>query len=139
MTRRQVQIAAVLVALAAGAGVYVAARSASAQGYGDALVNAMEKARRLKCQNNLKQIYAAIQQYRGKEGGRPPSLQALVDKKLIAPALLKCPSAGSAGGAVGYRYSSSAEGNQPLCCCRQPWHQDGRNVLKADGTVEWVK
>ena len=140
MTRRRLAIVILFGALGIGAGAFLAvARRAHAQGYGDALVNAQEQARRLKCQSNLKQIYLVIEEYRNQEGHRPSSLQVLVDKKLISQKLLKCPSGNTSADTIDYRYVSSAGGNDPLCVCSHRWHQNGRNVLKANGTVEWQK
>lgn len=121
------------------AGVGLSALFAQDGGYGGALINAKEKALRLKCQNNLKQIHAALDEYRGKFDGYPSSLDALVEKKILNAALLRCPSANTSAGSIDYKIDPSATDGRPLCCCKQAWHQGGRNVLKADGSVEWVK
>ena len=110
------------------------------QGYGDALLGAMEKARRLKCQNNLKQIHAALERYRGSAGGWPSDLNALVQKKLIDVKLLKCPSAASPAGSIDFVFRKPASGNgeEIIVYDKATNHSGGCNVLQLDGTTQWL-
>jgi len=130
---------AISIGLAVLAGIGLSALLAQEGGYGGALINAQEKARRLKCQNNLKQVWSALQEYRGKNGHFPSDLAALVEKKFIDKKLLKCPSSSTPADAIDYQIAPSAAGGEVLCRCRRAWHQGGRNLLKADGSVEWQK
>ena len=122
-----------IVAALAIAGLAVSFHDAS----GDASSMVQDQARREKCKNNLSQIWLALGKYRGPHGGYPSSLQALADAKLIDAKLLVCPSA--PGNGVSYSISPSAKGTDVLCRCGGAWHLGGRNVLKADGTVEYQK
>ena len=116
------------------AGLAVSIRCAS----GDAGSMLQDQARREKCKNNLQQVWAALGKYRGSHGGYPSSLQALADAKLIDATRLKCPSA-PGNAAVSYQIAPGAKGAAVLCRCGGDWHLGGRNVVKADGTVEYQK
>ncbi len=122
-------IAAFALIAAVGVGVHYAS--------GDAGSIVQDKARQMKCQNNLSQIKGALAAYHAKHGGNPSSLQALVDAKLIDAKFLTCPSGPGSG--INYQYSAGAKGTDPLCRCGGAWHSGGRNVLKADGTIEFQK
>ena len=60
-----------------------------------------EKARRSKCQNNLKQMFYAISAYRDDHNEQyPTSLDQLYDKYVDDLAVFKCPSSANAAPAV---------------------------------------
>ncbi|MBI3011511.1 MAG: DUF1559 domain-containing protein [Candidatus Omnitrophica bacterium] len=105
-----------------------------------------EKARRSKCQNNLKQIFYAISAYRDDHNERyPDSLDALYDKHLDDLAVFKCPSSAnpvpSAPGAGDYTYrqglSPASRSTEPLVQDKDGNHPDGVNILRVGGQVDF--
>jgi len=105
-----------------------------------------EKARRSKCQNNLKQIYYAISAYRDDHNEQyPPSLDALSDTYLDDLQVFKCPSSASpvpaapAGGDYEYHagLSPASRSTEALAEDKDANHPDGVNVLRAGGQVDF--
>ena len=101
-----------------------------------------EKARRAKCQNNLRQIYLAISNYRDDHNEQyPPNLDALYDRYLDDVEVFKCPSSpnpvpGSAsGGDYEYRagLSPASRSTEPVAEDKDGNHPDGVNVLRVGG------
>ena len=108
------------------------------------MVDATEKARRLKCLNNLKQIGLALFMYRETFDGKwPKNLETLVDKKcLTTTKVLQCPSAKSPPGSVDYalvRTEGRTFGDTDIIVYdRRTNHKDGRNVLLMNQQVQWL-
>ena len=105
-----------------------------------------EKARRSKCQNNLKQIFYAISSYRDDHGEQfPESLDALYDKYIDDLEVFKCPSSASAvppaPGGGDYEYhkglSPATRSTEPLLEDKEGNHPDGVNILRAGGQVDF--
>ena len=101
-----------------------------------------EKARRAKCQNNLKQIFYAISAYRDEHSERfPDTLDALYDTYVDDLEVFKCPSsknavpAAPAGGDYDYNagLSPAAKSTEPLLEDKDGNHPDGVNVLRLGG------
>ena len=118
---------------------------ARAQGYGGVLVKSREKALRLKCMNNLKQIHLAMVMYRNDhDDDYPPTLQALIKGKYITRKVLECPGKRSkVKNRVDYGLVRTAKrklkNDDILVYDRKGNHTDGRNVLLVDGQVLWLK
>lgn len=105
-----------------------------------------EKARRSKCQNNLKQIYYAISAYRDDHNEQyPESLDALYDKYLDDLEVFKCPSSAhpvpAAPTAGDYEYhaglSPAARSTEPLLQDKEGNHPDGVSILRVGGQVDF--
>ena len=105
-----------------------------------------EKARRSKCQNNLKQIFYAISSYRDDHNEQyPPSLDALYDKYIDDLQVFKCPSSASpvpsapSGGDYEYHagLSPASPSTAALAEDKSGNHPDGINVLRAGGQVDF--
>jgi len=105
-----------------------------------------EKARRSKCQNNLKQIFYAISSYRDDHSEQyPPSLDALHDDYIDDLQVFKCPSSASptpsapSGGDYEYHtgLSPSSASTAALAEDKSGNHPDGVNVLRAGGQVDF--
>lgn len=105
-----------------------------------------EKARRSKCQNNLKQIFYAISGYRDDHNEQyPPSLDALYDKYVDDLEVFKCPSSASAAPASAaagdYEYhtglSPASRSTDAIIEDKDHNHPDGVNVLRVGGQVEF--
>ena len=105
-----------------------------------------EKARRSKCQNNLKQIYYAISAYRDDHHEQyPPSLDALYEDYLDDLEVFKCPSSASpvpaapSSGAYEYRagLSPASRSTEPLVEDKDGNHPDGVNILRVGGQVDF--
>jgi len=103
-----------------------------------------EKARRAKCQNNLKQIYYAISAYRDDHNEQyPTNLDALYDKYLDDLEVFKCPSSPNqtpstpSGGdyVLQAGLSPTSKSTQPLVQDKDANHPDGVNVLSVGGQV----
>ena len=103
-----------------------------------------EKARRSKCQNNLKQIYYAISAYRDDHSEQfPKSLDELYDKYLDDLEVFKCPSSANpvpaSPSAGDYKYKSglspASKSTEPLVQDNDKNHPDGVSVLHAGGQV----
>ncbi|MBI2884588.1 MAG: type II secretion system protein [Candidatus Omnitrophica bacterium] len=103
-----------------------------------------EKARRSKCQNNLKQIYYAISAYRDDHSEQyPANLDELYDRYLDDLAVFKCPSsknpvpASPSGGDYEYNAGLSPAGKStdPLLEDKDDNHPDGINTIRAGGQV----
>ena len=105
-----------------------------------------EKARRSKCQNNLKQIYYAISAYRDDHNEQyPESLDELYDAYLDDLEVFKCPSsanpvpAAPTGGDYEYHagLSPASRSTEPLAEDKDGDHPDGVNILRAGGQVDF--
>jgi len=101
-----------------------------------------EKARRAKCQNNLRQIYLAISNYRDDHNEQyPQSLDELYDRYLDDLEVFKCPSSPNpvpgnpSGGDFQYRagLSPASRSTEPLAEDADGNHPDGVNVLRVGG------
>ncbi|HUW59104.1 MAG TPA: DUF1559 domain-containing protein, partial [Planctomycetota bacterium] len=118
-------------------------------GYAGAMVDAQEKAKRLKCRNNLKQIGMALFMYHQMTDGKwPEDLEALVDKRyLTSRKVLQCPSARTPAGSVDYVLVKTTrkdgrprtfEPNDIIVYDRKTNHADGRNVLLFNQETQWL-
>lgn len=105
-----------------------------------------EKARRAKCQNNLKQVYYAIQAYRDDHNDQyPPSLDALNETYIDDLQVFKCPTSANAVPAApaagDYEYhtglSPDAKSTEALAEDKDGNHRDGVNILRVGGQVEF--
>ena len=105
-----------------------------------------EKARRAKCQNNLKQIFYAISAYRDDHNERyPESLEDLKDTYIDDLAVFKCPSSASAvpaapsGGDYEYHtgLSPASRSIEPLAEDKDGNHPDGVNIVRVGGQVDF--
>ena len=103
-----------------------------------------EKARRTKCQNNLKQIYYALSQYRDDHNEQyPASLDELHDEYVDDLEVFKCPSSANpvppapSGGDFTYHagLSPAAGSTEPLLEDKSGNHPDGVNILRVGGQV----
>ena len=103
-----------------------------------------EKARRAKCQNNLKQIFYAVSAYRDEHSERfPENLDALYDHYLDDLEVFKCPSSKNAvpaapsGGDYDYHagLSPASKSTEPLLEDKDGNHPDGVNVVRLGGQV----
>ncbi|MBI3319857.1 MAG: type II secretion system protein [Candidatus Omnitrophica bacterium] len=103
-----------------------------------------EKARRSKCQNNLKQIYYAISAYRDDHNEQfPASLDDLHDKYLDDLEVFKCPSSPhpvpASPSAGDYTYKSglspASKSTEPIVQDNDKNHPDGVNVVRVGGQV----
>jgi len=105
-----------------------------------------EKARRSKCQNNLKQIFYAISSYRDDHTEQyPKSLDELYDGYIDDLAVFKCPTSAkpipatpSAGDYV-YRtgLSPASKSTEALVEDAAGNHPDGVNILRVGGQVDF--
>ncbi|MBI3997332.1 MAG: type II secretion system protein [Candidatus Omnitrophica bacterium] len=105
-----------------------------------------EKARRSKCQNNLKQLYYAISAYREDHNEQyPDSLDALYDNYIDDLQVFKCPSsahpvpASGAGGDYDYQagLSPASRSTEALAQDKDGNHPDGVNILRVGGQVDF--
>jgi prepilin-type N-terminal cleavage/methylation domain-containing protein len=103
-----------------------------------------EKARRTKCQNNLKQIYYALQAYRDDHNEQyPKSLDDLYDRYIDDLEVFKCPSSPnptpSTASTGDYEYkaglSPAAKSTEPLIEDKDGNHPDGVNTARVGGQV----
>jgi len=105
-----------------------------------------EKARRSKCQNNLKQIFYAVSAYRDDHNEQyPQSLDELYDKYLDDLDVFKCPSSASPApaspSAGDYEHqaglSPASRSTEALAQDKSGNHPDGINVLRVGGQVDF--
>ncbi len=105
-----------------------------------------EKARRSKCQNNLKQVFYAISAYRDDHNEQyPPTLDALYDRYLDDLAVFKCPSSPNptpaSPSAGDYEYhaglSPASKSTEPLAEDKDGNHPDGVSILRVGGQVDF--
>jgi len=103
-----------------------------------------EKARRSKCQNNLKQIFYAISAYRDDHNEQyPDSLDALGEAYIDDLEVFKCPSSANPvpGAPLGgdYEYHSglspASRSTEALLEDKDGNHPDGVNTLRVGGQV----
>ena len=105
---------------------------------------------RVRCRQNLEEIYLTLCRYaQGHDGRLPEGLDALAPDLLAQPRVLHCPGDALASRAKGgtnfsYMYPVSLQGKigdpDPIVCDIEPGNHgdEGRNVLFLDGTVRWV-
>lgn len=105
-----------------------------------------EKARRSKCQNNMKQIYYALSAYRDDHNEQyPASLDELYDAYLDDLEVFKCASSASpvpaapAGGDYEYQagLSPASRSTEALLEDKDGNHPDGVNILRVGGQVDF--
>ena len=105
-----------------------------------------EKARRAKCQNNLKQIYYALSAYRDDHNEQyPSSFDDLYDMYVDDLQVFKCPSSASpvpsnpSGGDYEFRtgLSPASRSTEALAQDTSGNHPDGINVLRVGGQVDF--
>ena len=105
-----------------------------------------EKARRSKCQNNLKQIFYAISAYRDDHNEQyPDSLDVLYDHYIDDLEVFKCPTspnpvpASPSGGDYDYHanLSPASRSTEPLVEDKSGNHPDGVNILRVGGQVDF--
>ena len=105
-----------------------------------------EKARRSKCQNNLKQIFYAISSYRDDHNEQyPPSLDVLYDSYIDDLAVFKCPSsanpvpAAPSGGDYAYHagLSPASRSTEAIAEDKDGNHPDGVNILRVGGQIDF--
>jgi len=103
-----------------------------------------EKARRAKCQNNLRQIFLAVSNYRDDHNERyPESLDALYDRYIDDLEVFKCPSSASAvpgsPTAGDYEYqadlSPASRSTEAVAEDQDGNHPDGVNIMRVGGQV----
>lgn len=114
-------------------------------GYGGAMVDAVEKARRLSCMNNLTQIGISLALYRDASDGKwPKNLQVLVEKKYLTQKSLQCPSVNPHRPGVPVEYELvRTEGRNfaetdIIVYDHKDNHKDGRNVLLFNQQTQWL-
>ena len=105
-----------------------------------------EKARRSKCQNNLKQMFYAISAYRDDHNEQyPESLDKLTEDYIDDLEVFKCPSSASpvpaapSGGDYEYHsgLSPASRSTEPLAEDKDGNHPDGVNILRVGGQVDF--
>ena len=105
-----------------------------------------EKARRAKCQNNLKQIFYAISAYRDDHHEQyPSSLNELKDAYIDDLEVFKCPSSANpvpsdpAGGDYELMtgLAPTSKSTEPLAQDKTGNHPDGVNTLHVGGHVDF--
>ena len=105
-----------------------------------------EKARRSKCQNNLKQLFYAISAYRDDHNEQyPESLDKLTEDYIDDLAVFKCPSSASpvpsapSGGDYEYHtgLSPASRSTESLAEDKDGNHPDGVNILRVGGQVDF--
>ena len=105
-----------------------------------------EKARRNKCQNNLKQIFYAISAYRDDHNEQyPTSLDQLYDSYVDDLEVFKCPSSAHAVPATpsagDYEYRSglspASKSTEPLVEDKDGNHPDGVSVVRVGGQANF--
>ena len=105
-----------------------------------------EKARRAKCQNNLKQIFYAVSAYRDDHHEQyPSSLNELKDAYIDDLAVFKCPSSPNPvpsdpdGGDYELKtgLAPTSKSTEPLAQDKSGNHPDGLNILHVGGQVEF--
>ena len=111
-----------------------------------AVVKMREKARRAKCQNNLKEVFLAVSQYRDDHNERyPSSLDELYDSYIDDLEVFKCPSspnpvpAAPSGGDYTYHsgLSPASRSTESLVEDNDGNHPDGVNVVRVGGQVNF--
>ena len=101
-----------------------------------------EKARRAKCQNNLRQVFLATSNYRDDHSERyPASLDELYDRYIDDLEVFKCPSSPnpvpSSPSGGDYEFASglspASRSTEPVIEDKDGNHPDGVNVLRVGG------
>ena len=105
-----------------------------------------EKARRSKCQNNLKQLFYAISAYRDDHNEQyPESLDKITEDYIDDLEVFKCPSSASpvpaAPSGDDYEYHSglspASRSTEPLAEDKDGNHPHGVNILRVGGQVDF--
>ena len=105
-----------------------------------------EKARRSKCQNNMKQIFYAISSYRDDHNEQyPAATDELYDGYIDDLAVFKCPTSAKpipavpSGGDYVYRtgLSPASKSTEALVEDTAGNHPDGVNILRVGGQVDF--
>jgi hypothetical protein len=105
-----------------------------------------EKARRAKCQNNLRQIFLAVSNYRDDHNEQyPENLDELHDRYLDDLEAFKCPSSPNpvppSPSAGDYEYnadlSPASRSTDPVLEDKDGNHPDGVNVQRVGGQVSF--
>ena len=105
-----------------------------------------EKARRAKCQNNLRQIFLAVSNYRDDHSERyPDSLDALYEQYIDDLEVFKCPSSANAvpsspaAGDYDYRtaLSPASRSTDAVAEDKDGNHPDGISILRVGGQVRF--
>lgn len=103
-----------------------------------------EKARRSKCQNNLKQIFYALSAYRDDHNEQyPASLDDLYDQYLDDLEVFKCPTSANpvpgtpSGGDYDYNtgLSPASKSTEPIIEDKDGNHPDGVNTARVGGHI----
>lgn len=111
------------------------------------VVKAREKARRVKCQSNMHQIWLAISQYRDDHNEQyPKSLDEIYDTYIDDLAVFKCPSASgavpSSPSAGDFKYNAAigpaSKSTAPILEDKEGNHPGGVNILRVGGQVEFA-
>jgi len=107
---------------------------------------AKERANKLNCATNLRQISLGLHNYAiGHNNVFPPSLGELYPNYISDEKILSCPAgrAGAAKGGPGYKYIKGlTEVSQPKDIIVEDLEDShrgrGKNMLRIDGSVEWI-
>ena len=111
------------------------------------LVNRMrDRANMIKCSNNIRLISLALHMYAADHDEKfPPDLKSLYPDYIKAESVFHCPAGGTTGTAPrpdyeyapGFTESSSPTG--VILYDREGNHKKGRNILRVNGAVGWVR
>lgn len=106
---------------------------------------AKARAHNINCANKLRNISLGLHAYAADhDGGFPASLEALYPDYVESQNLFDCPASKTAGNpaAPDYEYVVSLTEQSPLkIVIAQDTgtnHRNGRNVLRVDGSLEWI-
>jgi len=108
---------------------------------------AKERSHRVGCEKNLRSIYLALSAYASENGEEfPKELKALYPNYITDQAVFDCPASNVAGtpGRPDYIYTAGLKALSPA---KSVVVEDidgnhgkrGRNLLRVDGSIDWVK